>query len=389
MSNFRDRLKMLRGAAGLKQEALAAAIGMSQSSLSKLENGQVEMTLDLLRRLQKALGVGPFAIVGGTEWGHLDPGGDLVTVHGRGGVQWLAYFASALTNLEESARQTLFADAASVRAVCEELRTFLYEPVHYTDPVGNPDLAPAAVYSIDRHQVGISDVVIVYCEYPSFGAGQEIEIATAAGVPVVLLVREGRTVSRMVLGSHARNRVVLYRDTPHLQAELRRSLQELFDELALKRPLADSGVGRRIREIRAARSASADTVARLAGISEEALLELERGDCTAQNPSLSGLRRIAQVLSTTLAFLVEGIAPSPEHLDDVLARSKGSLEDYAISDGLTFERTQELWSDYISQYEGSRRAVAEARTAALTVDDWRRRAIAGNSPKQSTMFGDD
>jgi hypothetical protein len=60
-----------------------------------------------------------------------------------------------------------------------------------------------------------------------------------------------------------------------------------------------------------------------------------------------------------------------------------------LADSVSFARTQDLWTDYITQYDSSRRAVAEARTVPLTIDDWRRRATNSSSAQQKTLFGEE
>ena len=64
---FAVRLKQLRDAAGLTQEALAVEIGVSQSHVCKLERGQAELGPELLTQLARALNVNERMIVGGTE----------------------------------------------------------------------------------------------------------------------------------------------------------------------------------------------------------------------------------------------------------------------------------------------------------------------------------
>ncbi len=388
MGTLRERLRELRGAAGLKQDAIAARMGISQSFLSKIENGQADLTPELLGALQNALGVGAFAIVGGTEWAHLDPAGELVTVHGEAGVQWLAYFASALTGLNEAQRQAVFAQASEVRQVCEALRAFLYEPSHYTDPIRNPEISAERVYSIDRRQVSQSDVAIVSCMQASFGAGQEIEIATGAGVPIVLLASETQKVSRMVLGSYARTRVVRYADPMGFRVQLREALTETFNELVQRRHVAESGLGSRVKNARASRSLSVGVVARTAGISEAALLALESGDCTLENPSVSCVRRLAEILGTSAAYLLDGIMPHREDSSEILRNSKASLESFALATGLTLKKTTDLWNEYCADYEMQRVAVAEARAEPLTEDDWKRRA-GQKLPGQRQLFVDE
>lgn len=52
-----NRLRELRGRAGLKQEELADQVGISQQQLSKIENGRAPMTLEQARRIAAILGI--------------------------------------------------------------------------------------------------------------------------------------------------------------------------------------------------------------------------------------------------------------------------------------------------------------------------------------------
>ncbi|CAM5206667.1 Transcriptional regulator with XRE-family HTH domain OS=Castellaniella defragrans OX=75697 GN=HNR28_001860 PE=4 SV=1 [Castellaniella defragrans] len=56
-SELADRLKVLRQRGGLTQGQVAAAGGISTSTLSKIENGQLSPTYDVLLRLAHGLGV--------------------------------------------------------------------------------------------------------------------------------------------------------------------------------------------------------------------------------------------------------------------------------------------------------------------------------------------
>lgn len=51
------RLRQIRKEKGMNQESLAAAIGMSQSNISEIENGRHNPTLDTLTKIADALGV--------------------------------------------------------------------------------------------------------------------------------------------------------------------------------------------------------------------------------------------------------------------------------------------------------------------------------------------
>lgn len=302
-------------------------------------------------------------------------------------MSWLAYFASGLTGLGDADRDRLFKDAHIVRGVCEYLRAYLYEPVHYTDPVKHPDISPTDVYATDRAQVAESDLVVLYCGFPSFGAGQELEIATQMGLPVVALIPAGMRVSRMVLGAHVRIYQVNYGSQVDLAMQLRDVLPRVFNELAGRVRLPPIDFGVRLRAQRERRSLSIDTVAKAIGVSTRALSDMEGERWHLHNPSLVTLRKLAHVLETSVAHLVDGVVQTPEHQSPKLMRSRIALEDFAVEDGVPFGEVRALWDRFTTEYQVQRRTFADARTEPLTVEDWRRRR--NPSPGQVSFLGDD
>lgn len=397
---FGTRLKQLRAASGQKQDVLAAESGLGQSTISRLQSDSGDPTPEQVQKLARALGVSPRALVGGTKLAETLPSELLVTLTPGDGVKWLGYFASGLTNLDKAQRGTLDADAASARKACEDIRAYLYEPAHYTDPVLHKDLSPEDVYAIDNAQVSRSNFVILDARFPSFGAGQEIEIATHAGLPIVILAPKGVAVSRMVLGTFAKTYVVEFASP----ADLDRRLSAVFTELVahltpLKRPerIADLGTvtddantfGGRLRRTITSMRLDHATLARTVGLSVRALQELER---PGANPSLTILQRLAASLRTTVAFLVEGVAGTPEDLDPVLRKSKDNLTEYAQTNGVALLEAERVWNTYFARYQVERHSVAEARTEAVTGKEWalkvaQERAAHSSNP-QLGMLGD-
>jgi transcriptional regulator with XRE-family HTH domain len=55
---FNERLKELRGAAGMTQEAVARAAGLSTSTIAKLEHAGVDPSWSTVVLIAKAIGVG-------------------------------------------------------------------------------------------------------------------------------------------------------------------------------------------------------------------------------------------------------------------------------------------------------------------------------------------
>ncbi len=64
VSPLRLRLKEVRNAHGLTQQALAAQAGVSQSTIARIESGSLRnVTLDLIERLAEGLGVSPQSLI--------------------------------------------------------------------------------------------------------------------------------------------------------------------------------------------------------------------------------------------------------------------------------------------------------------------------------------
>jgi transcriptional regulator with XRE-family HTH domain len=387
-TKFGTRLRELRTSGSMTQEALASEAKCSQGQLSKLERGEAEPTPEICERLTLALGVNPTMLLAGTEYAHLDGTGGVVAAVEAPGRMRLAYFASALTGLSESMREEVFRHGEIAQAVCEEFSAYLYRPAQYTDPVNNPEVAATDVYAIDRAQVARSDMVILHCGRASFGAGQELEIATQAGISVILLIPNGTTVSRMVHGSYARLRVVRFDTDDELREGFQGALRELFNDLVLRAHATPGGIGERVRVLRNRRGLTLDTVAVRAGLTRHAIERLEREDELAENPSVTTLRRLADTLGTSVSYLTDGIKPRLEDTDDVIRRSKLSFDQFVRRENIAISRVESVWRKFQKEYVEGRQNVADARAEPATDEDWERR-FNGEGASQSSLFEED
>ena len=109
------------------------------------------------------------------------------------------YLSGALTgvpNIEELKR--LY---EAIAALCESLGHEVYVPHLHSDPDKHAHISARKVYLMDRNQVRESDLVLAYAGRPSFGVGQEIEIASEANIDIVLFSEADKPVSRMQRGS--------------------------------------------------------------------------------------------------------------------------------------------------------------------------------------------
>jgi len=131
------------------------------------------------------------------------------------------------------------------KEVCEPLGVELYLPHKHSDPEHDADLAPETVHILDRLQVTASSFVIACGDIPSLGVGQELEIASQAGIPVIAYKHIRTRTSRMFLGSpilcedtlrglspqEDSEKVIEYETEQDLFPRLRKRIQFLLDYL--------------------------------------------------------------------------------------------------------------------------------------------------------------
>lgn len=222
-----------------------------------------------------------------------------------------AYFASALTTLDDMQRRSLLAVSAIVSKICSGLDIDLYEPIKSTDPVSHPQVSPEDVYNLDRERVSSSDLLIHVADYASTGAGEELDIAQSALIPIVLINHGSARVSRMVTGIPAFKLEITYDNLEELELELRQRLTEIRPILE-ERKLAFSDfeknmVGNKVRVLREDAGLTREEVAAHSNelLTTEKLRTLESSSDKVSNPTLMELRTLATVLKTTVADLVE------------------------------------------------------------------------------------
>ncbi len=98
-----------------------------------------------------------------------------------------------------------------VAEFCSEAGVIVHQPVLHTHPKDHDGLSPAEIHDADFLKVIESDVVIAIGDFASWGAGKELAWAERLRTPVLMLLREDRTVSRLVAGTSADIEVVKWR----------------------------------------------------------------------------------------------------------------------------------------------------------------------------------
>jgi len=221
-----------------------------------------------------------------------------------------AYLASALTGLDKDQRSLIFHLSDIISTICEKNGISLYEPRKKTDPVHHPEVHDKEVFATDRKGVLSSDLLIYLSHFPSTGAGQELDFAYGAMLPIIVISRAEDTVSRMVTGIPTFNVQIEYSEPEDMRTQLDDCL-DTIKPLLEERKLAYSEydvniVGNRIRELRTQLGLSRrNIVDSIFTITEEELEKLEENTDKISNPSLVQLRQVAFVLKTTVADLVE------------------------------------------------------------------------------------
>lgn len=214
-----------------------------------------------------------------------------------------AYLASALTGLGGSREQVL-ALQDRIERLCTEHGIEVYRPIKATDPLDHPQVAAEDVYAIDRGQVLSRDLLILMTHVPSFGGGQEVQLASGALIPILLIRPVGKPVSRMLLGIPSLMYEVVA-DDETLESKLSEALDIVRTISASRREFINRfdkvGIGGRIRAIREERAMKREDLADHVGLSVEEIRCIEEEPVSVSSPTLIVLRKLTEALDVTLA----------------------------------------------------------------------------------------
>ncbi|PYP85795.1 MAG: hypothetical protein DMG65_20130 [Candidatus Angelobacter sp. Gp1-AA117] len=284
-----------------------AALNLIEKHFSKVTSGEFVERLD-----KYSIGMdtsAPKSLRSGTRD---EPKGQIVLFRSRPSPLPLnAYLASALTGLTDEQREVVFTISDLIAEVCKSHHIDLYEPRKGgTDPQKNPDVADSKVFQIDRERVLHSDLLIHLCHFPSTGAGEELGFAYSSLIPILLVAHEESHVSRMITGIPSLKIKLAYKSLKDLERQLEDCLLELRPLLE-QRKMAFSQydaniVGNKIRMLREELGLTRSDVAKaIPELTVEHLQQMEESTDRLADPSLTFLRRIATLLNTTVADLVE------------------------------------------------------------------------------------
>lgn len=303
------RLRAIVESRKVTQAQLQQWSSVHQSTISKIlsasqENGGEPYTPseDVLKKLFRALGLTL---------------AEVLTESDRVAEEILGYLATPLTGLCPAADEEIGRIVDRIRRIACDSEVFnsppfeLYWPGEHTHPLRHADISPDQVYITDRSRASTHDFIILFCGSPSYGVGQENEIATQAGIPAIRLIPSG--ISRMMAGSFLRATNIKYSGTlatgvtfdPH---DLRNALTEVrkihFSHLGWYRGMNGNSFGSRLHKLIGDRCGSYDEFARDLGISLSYLHTLIKEPFAVSNPSARLLKRIACRLSERVSFLL-------------------------------------------------------------------------------------
>ncbi len=265
------RLMRLVESRKIKQTQLELWSGVNQSTISKILSPSQEIAGDrytpsqeVLRKLFQALGLKLADIIVETD---------------RIAEEIIGYLATPLTGLTPNAEKEVKRVVSLIRQVASDKQFDsppfeIYWPGDHTHPLQHPDISPSQVYVTDRSRASTHDFIILFCGSPSYGVGQENEIATQAGVPAIRLVPG--VISRMMIGSFLHSIDIHYSGS--LETEVRFTPEELhaglaairksyFRHHALYRGLNGDAFGHRLRKLIDDRSGDYEHFAADLGIS--------------------------------------------------------------------------------------------------------------------------
>jgi hypothetical protein len=293
---------------------------------------------------------------------------------------WQAYLSSALTLQDAQTRERVKGLNSLIKKWLEEdAQTFIYLPQEYSDPSRSDSMTPEEIYILDRWRVAESDFVVMSLDTPSFGVGQEAEMACSMGIPIIAFHYKGYHVSRIIRGiptlftgegtTVPSEGIISYEDVQNysdLKNDLIATVRKL--QKSIKRVPTNvhsiQSFSERLRKAIAKSGKSISQVAIEAGFTEAFLHSLlnnykliEKIFERYSNPGLWVLRRLSETLNVRISSLVgEEELNRIWHEPLVLLSNKGvTLEEFVeVSDD----------ADYLVMYQkaarkGSPEEVAE------------------------------
>jgi transcriptional regulator with XRE-family HTH domain len=233
---------------------------------------------------------------------------------------------------------------------------------------------------------------VIFCDHPSFGVGQEAEIAANAGVPILLFYGKGTQVSRMLRGVPASIiGQIEYSDLDDLEAKAERFFQQKKTQLAFSRQNRDRQyqvrVGRRVRLCRESAGLSLEQLADQADVAKEQVEALETRPEQQSNFSLVNLRRIARVLDVSPAELMKDQSGKDQDFAEVYRASLENLRTFAVEHQLAYAVYADLKKRGTAllrtEFDRAAARKRKGQDNVLGVENWRRLHVDSLDRKRS------
>lgn len=362
-STFGKKVRYLRNHRLWNQEDLSNRSNLSQSEISKIENGQYKtLNQETIKKLAKGLEIAPEMLVRGTPFASLFGQAETLPFGSIDeGSPFTAYFASALTGLTKKQKREVAALDQKVDEICSSYKSYsiaLYRPRMNTDPVENADVPSRDVYEIDREHVATADVLILAAIFPSLGAGMELQLALQSCASVILLKKERQPLSRMVLGCPVRMEIVEYKRLAELPSKMTAAMDRVLPLISQSsppetQPQGDSSedFGSRLRLVRDQRKFSQSVLASMIGVDTAYIESLESKPEQITNPSLTVIRRLAQALRVSETYLVSGCVVPLHQKDPVFREHYEVLHALAKETDMPESEFEFLWSRHVEKYQ--------------------------------------
>jgi len=359
-----ERAKFFREKKHLTQETLSDLSGLSQTEISRIENGHFRnLSAETIRKLARVFEIAPDVLVQGTPLGSLFglseilPDGPLYE-----GPPFIVYFASALTGLTPKQYGEVAKLDEEVHDICRTYKSHslaLYRPRLETSPQLNPAIAARSVYDIDQEHVSTADLLVLAAIFPSLGAGMELEIAYQSCSSVILLTKKEQPISKMALGCPARKELVEFEDSTSLRSGVAEALDKLLPNLAQLRFSSSLGtnvaldfeLGQRVRDLRERRGFSIERLASMVGVDAASISSIETKAEQVTNPSLKILRHIARALDTSETYVITGHDVPINLWNPVFADHMRCLIAFADENGMSSKHRDVLWHSHVEKYQ--------------------------------------
>lgn len=150
------------------------------------------------------------------------------------------YVASGLTNLSEDEDAIVKLVSGAIADFCSQNGMLVHQPALHTHPVDHRSLSAIEVHNADFRKVLESDVIVAIGDFPSWGAGKELAWAERLRTPILMFVRQGGRVSRLVQGTTADLEIVSWRPDTDIREACSTYFMKRKVQLEAQRRLRDS-----------------------------------------------------------------------------------------------------------------------------------------------------